>query len=380
MLKALAKDPARALPGRRLVHQGARGRGGAAAAGAGGHREHGGLRARGVAPAPRRRRVGCRRPPAARRRLAADAATCRRRRRTGSRRSPPAPAATRWIVAGVLAAAGRDRRGWPSCCWARASRSTVPPVVGQTLEQASQRLDRAGPRRRGQAPRRPGAARLRVRAVAQSGSAGGRGLDRHAVRLQRARRRSRSRTWSAWTRPMRAGACAARRSAADVERESSTKVPEGIVIRTDPGPGRLIERDSSVTLFVSTRPGRGGRAERRRRGPGERGRPAARGGPQPDRARALRRASRSTPWSTRRPPAASEVDEGSTVTIFVSDGKVREVPDVTGSHAGRGRGRAARTPASTSACARARPTSPTRTARCCRSPRAAASSGARARR
>ena len=31
------------------------------------------------------------------------------------------------------------------------------------------------------------------------------------------------------------------------------------------------------------------------------------------------------------PAAGQQVDEGSTVTIFVSNGKVREVPDVTGS-------------------------------------------------
>ena len=48
---------------------------------------------------------------------------------------------------------------------------------------------------------------------------------------------------------------ATRTCGATIERESSTKVPEGTVIRTDPGPGRLIERDSSVTLFVSSGPG-----------------------------------------------------------------------------------------------------------------------------
>ena len=46
------------------------------------------------------------------------------------------------------------------------------------------------------------------------------------------------------------------------------------------------------------------------------------------------------------PAAGQQVDEGSTVTLFVSNGEVREVPDVIGLAAERGRGRAATTPAS----------------------------------
>jgi serine/threonine-protein kinase len=116
---------------------------------------------------------------------------------------------------------------------------------------------------------------------------------------------------------------------ATIEQESTTKVPEGTVIRTDPGPGRLIERDSSVTLFVSS-------------GPGEVEVPNVVGEDQEGAVARLReeglspivreRAS-SEPVDTvvdQSPAAGQQVDEGSTVTVFVSDGKVREVPDVTG--------------------------------------------------
>jgi serine/threonine-protein kinase len=115
----------------------------------------------------------------------------------------------------------------------------------------------------------------------------------------------------------------------DVQRESSTKVAEGIVIRTDPGPGRPAERDSEVTLVVSS-------------GPDQVTVPNVIGETQEDAFAQLRDAGLS-PAARERPsrepvdtvieqtPAAGqEVEEGSTVTLFVSNGQVREVPDITG--------------------------------------------------
>jgi len=116
---------------------------------------------------------------------------------------------------------------------------------------------------------------------------------------------------------------------AQVERESSAKVPDGTVIRTDPGPGRLTERNSSVTLFVSS-------------GPSESVVPNVVGEDQESavaRIRAeglsaiVRERASSEQLDTvvdQTPAAGQRVDEGSSVTIFVSDNTVREVPDVTG--------------------------------------------------
>ena len=114
-----------------------------------------------------------------------------------------------------------------------------------------------------------------------------------------------------------------------IERESSTKVPDGTVIRTDPGPGRLTERNSSVTLFVSS-------------GPSESVVPNVIGEDQESavvRIRAeglsaiVREKASSEQLDTvvdQTPAAGQKVDEGSSVTIFVSDNTVKEVPDVTG--------------------------------------------------
>jgi serine/threonine-protein kinase len=116
---------------------------------------------------------------------------------------------------------------------------------------------------------------------------------------------------------------------ADVDRESSTSVAEGTVIRTDPGAGRPAERDSAVTVFVSS-------------GPEQVTVPSVVGETQEDAVARLREdglspivreRSSSEPVDTvieQTPEAGQEVDEGSSVTIFVSNGEVREVPDVTG--------------------------------------------------
>ncbi|MGH2978284.1 MAG: Stk1 family PASTA domain-containing Ser/Thr kinase [Solirubrobacterales bacterium] len=205
---------------------------------------------------------------------------------------------------------------------------TVPPVVGQTLEQARARVDRAGldvevKRRTDQAPRdfvfeqspNPGQEVDEgsvVTLFVSNGPSTVRVPDVVGLDQADARRRLRRADLRA-----------------DVERESSTEVGEGVVIRTDPGPGRPAERDSAVTLVVSS-------------GPDQVTVPSLIGETQEDAVARLReeglspivreRAS-SEPVDTvieQTPAAGQEVDEGSSVTIFVSNGQVREVPDVTG--------------------------------------------------
>jgi beta-lactam-binding protein with PASTA domain/tRNA A-37 threonylcarbamoyl transferase component Bud32 len=114
-----------------------------------------------------------------------------------------------------------------------------------------------------------------------------------------------------------------------IEREGSTKVPEGTVIRSDPGPGTAIERDSKVTLFIST-------------GPREVTVPDVVGQDQEDAASRLskdglnvvvRERASGEPVDTvvaQTPSAGQQVDEGSSVTLFVSNGRLDEVPDVVG--------------------------------------------------
>jgi serine/threonine-protein kinase len=208
------------------------------------------------------------------------------------------------------------------------SQVTVPPVVGQTLEQARARVDRAGlnveiKRRTDPAPRNfvfeqspnPGQ-RVDEGSVVtlfvSNGPSTVRVPDVVGLDQTDARRRLRSADLRV-----------------EVERESSTKIPEGTVIRTDPGPGRPAERDSAVTLVVSS-------------GPSQVTVPSVVGETQEDAVARLReeglspivreRAS-SEPVDTvvdQTPASGQEVEEGSSVTIFVSNGKVREVPDVTG--------------------------------------------------
>jgi eukaryotic-like serine/threonine-protein kinase len=205
---------------------------------------------------------------------------------------------------------------------------TVPPVVGQTLEQASARVDRAGldvevKRRTDQAPRdfvfeqspNPGQQADKgslVTLFVSNGPSTVRVPDVVGLAQADARRRLRR----AHLRPQ-------------VERESSTKVADGIVIRTDPGPGRPAERDSEVTLVVSS-------------GPQQVTVPNLIGETQEDafarlREEGLSPSARERPSSEpvdtvieQTPAGGQEVDEGSTVTLFVSNGQVREVPDVTG--------------------------------------------------
>jgi serine/threonine-protein kinase len=103
-----------------------------------------------------------------------------------------------------------------------------------------------------------------------------------------------------------------------------------VVIRTDPGPGRPAERNSAVTMVVSS-------------GPAQVTVPSVVGETQEDafarlREEGLSPAARERPSNKpvdtvieQSPAAGQEVEEGSTVTLFVSNGEVREIPDVIGS-------------------------------------------------
>ncbi len=232
-----------------------------------------------------------------------------------------------WVVAGILAALAAIAIG-AVLVIGSGEQVVVPPVVGQTLGQAQDRLDAAGlgvevKRRTDQAPRdfvfeqspNPGQKVDKdsvVTVFVSNGPTTVKVPDVVGIDQTDARRRLRR-----------------ARLTPEIQRESSTKVTEGTVIRTDPGPGRLVERDSSVTLVVSS-------------GPGEAVVPNVVGEDQESAVSALRakglspivrERSSSEPADTvvdQTPAAGQRVDEGSSVTIFVSDGKVAEVPDVTG--------------------------------------------------
>jgi serine/threonine-protein kinase len=121
------------------------------------------------------------------------------------------------------------------------------------------------------------------------------------------------------------------------QRESSTRVPAGNVIRTDPGPGATIERGSRVTLLVSS-------------GAKQVTVPDVTGQDETDAAASLRERGlspflrerdSSEPVDTvleQSPEAGQLVDEGSTVTLYVSNGKLEEVPDVVGLSQGEAEG------------------------------------------
>ena len=130
----------------------------------------------------------------------------------------------------------------------------MPPVVGQTLEQARQRVDRAGldvevKRRTDQAPRdfvfeqspNPGQEVDEGSVVTLFVSNGPSTVSVPDVVGQR-RRMRRRRLRRADLRP-------------DVERESSTKVRRGDRDPHRSGPRPACERDSAVTLVVSSGPG-----------------------------------------------------------------------------------------------------------------------------
>jgi serine/threonine-protein kinase len=242
---------------------------------------------------------------------------------------PPAPPPARrplwpWLLA-ALALATILVGGY---LLLRPNQARVPDVRFETLDRARQELDAAGfavdiERRAdpapvdtvvGQAPR-PGEKideGATVTLTVSNGPSTVKVPDVLGLVERDARRRIRS-----------AGLRAA------IQKESSTSVLEGNVIRTDPGAGRAIERGDSVTLFVST-------------GPKQIVIPDVTGLDESDafarldklglNVRSQERQSRE-PTDTvveQTPPGGQEVAEGSTVTLFVSNGSVREVPDVVG--------------------------------------------------
>jgi serine/threonine-protein kinase len=115
----------------------------------------------------------------------------------------------------------------------------------------------------------------------------------------------------------------------ELQRESSLKVPAGIVIRSDPSSGRPVDRNSTVTLVVSS-------------GPQQVQVPDVTGQDEESAVAALRanglsavvrEKNASDPQGTvvsQAPVGGQKVDQSTTITIFVSNGKVKQVPDVTG--------------------------------------------------
>jgi serine/threonine-protein kinase len=116
---------------------------------------------------------------------------------------------------------------------------------------------------------------------------------------------------------------------AQIDQESSPNIAEGVVIRSDPSAGRPVDKPSTVTLVVSS-------------GPQQVEVPDVTGENQEDAVARLhdegltavvREKQSSEPTDTvvsQTPAGGQQVDQGTTVTLFVSNGKVKEVPDVTG--------------------------------------------------
>ncbi len=205
---------------------------------------------------------------------------------------------------------------------------SVPIVVGQTLDSARAEIERAGlqidiRRRADRAPRdivfdqAPNAGRKvddgsTVAVFVSNGPGTVKVPDVVGLTEADAKRRVRA----AGLRPQS-------------ERESSVKVPAGIVIRSDPSSGRPVDRRSTVTLVVSS-------------GPELVEVPDVTGQDEQEAVAALREKgltaivrekASSEPAGTvvsQTPVGGQQIDQGSTVTIFVSNGKVKEVPDVTG--------------------------------------------------
>jgi eukaryotic-like serine/threonine-protein kinase len=204
----------------------------------------------------------------------------------------------------------------------------VPVVVGQTLDSAQAELDRAGlkvdiRRRADRAPRDivfdqapPAGEKVddgsSVAVFVSNGPGTVKVPDVIGLTEADAKRRVRA---------------AGLRSQS--QQESSVKVPAGIVIRSDPSAGRPVDRESAVTLVVSS-------------GPEQVAVPDVTGQDQQEAVAALREKglsavvrekAASDPAGTvvsQSPPGGQQIDQGSSITIFVSNGKVKEIPDVTG--------------------------------------------------
>jgi serine/threonine-protein kinase len=205
---------------------------------------------------------------------------------------------------------------------------TVPVVIGQTLDSARAELDHAGlqidiKRRADRAPRdivfeqEPSAGKRvdegsSVAVFVSNGPGTVKVPDVVGLTETDAKRRIRA----AGLRPQH-------------QAESSTTVPIGIVIRSDPSAGRPVDRRSGVTLVVSS-------------GPQQVQVPDVTGQDQAEAVSALREKGLSAvvrekasdqPEGTvvsQSPAGGQQIDQGSSVTIFVSNGKVKDVPDVTG--------------------------------------------------
>jgi eukaryotic-like serine/threonine-protein kinase len=205
---------------------------------------------------------------------------------------------------------------------------TVPVVVGQTLDSAKAKLEQAGlkvdvRRRADRAPRdivfdqAPNGGQKAddgssVAVFVSNGPGTVKVPDVLGLTEADAKRRVRD----AGLRPT-------------VQRESSPKIPEGIVTRSDPSANRPVDRRSAVTLFVSS-------------GPEQVVLPDVTGQTQEDAVAALKekglyavfqeKASTEPQGTviTQSPGAGQKIGQGSNVTLFVSNGKVKDVPDVTG--------------------------------------------------
>jgi serine/threonine-protein kinase len=204
----------------------------------------------------------------------------------------------------------------------------VPVVVGQTLDSARAELERAGlevdiRRRADRAPRDivfdqapPAGGKVDDGSTVAVFVSNGPGTVKVPDVLGLTEADAKRRVRATGLRPQ-------------VEQESSAKVPNGIVVRTDPSAGRPVDRRSDVTVVVSS-------------GPEQVDVPDVTGQDEADAVATLREKgltavihekASSEPEGTvvsQSPAGGLRVDQGSSITIFVSNGKVKEVPDVTG--------------------------------------------------
>ena len=239
----------------------------------------------------------------------------------------PSPRGRRWMVLAALAVIGVAALVF-FLVNSGPGKTRVPVVVGQTLDSARAELGRSGlqidvRRRADRAPRdivfdqapNPGREvddHSTVAVFVSNGPGTVKVPDVLGLTEADAKRRVRA----AGLRPT-------------TEQESSAKVPAGIVIRTDPSGGRPVDRRSAVTLTVSS-------------GPEQVDVPDVTGQDEADAVATLREKgltavirekASSEPEGTvvsQTPAGGLQVDQGSSITVFVSNGKVKEVPDVTG--------------------------------------------------
>lgn len=204
----------------------------------------------------------------------------------------------------------------------------VPVVVGQTLDSAKAKLEQAGlkvdiRRRADRAPRDivfdqapPAGGKVDDGSSVAVFVSNGPGTVKVPDVLGLTEADAKRRVRDAGLRPV-------------VQRESSPKIPLGLVIRSDPSASRPVDRRSAVTLFVSS-------------GPEQVVIPDVKGQSQQDAIAALKEKglyavfqekASTEPQGTvidQSPAAGQKIGQGSNVTLFVSNGKVKSVPDVIG--------------------------------------------------